>query len=599
MNGNKLSTSDYQIFLFKALLWLALAWGGFALALAGFFYASVAWALTFLLGLLGAKQAVRHRVTLKPSRELWLASLVALAIAFVFAFFSTPTVFSGRDQGAISEAAIRLSQNHTFTFSTPASDEFFKLHEKGRALNFPGFYYTENGSLVTQFPLGYITWLALFFSVFGASGLMIANAVLFYFFLLSFYLLVRLLLDYCAALPTMFFAATSFVFMWFTKFTLSENMALPLLWLTILSLMLILKFQRRLYYFVFLSSIFLLCFTRIEGFAFLLMSLIILFSNQDTRYYIKGKLSYRFFLPAAFFLAIFIRNIIIDINFYREMAKALLPSVKLPQAQYLGNLKNTTLPEFYALKLFFIYGLLGFFLLGAISIAIYVWKKQYYKLVPLVMVLPTFIYLFDSNISPDHPWMLRRYMFSLLPLAIFYAGVLVGDWLEKKPYEKNAHNFKMLAFTVSTILVIGNLPAFLNFLTYSDNKGLLQQTEKLSRQFSDRDLVLIDRKASNDGWSMIAGPMSSLYGKNSVYFFNTQDLAKLDLKPFDNVYLIAPNEQAGYYASSTIGKRLSQDGEYSFSFSRLDMEKDAPLESIGFLQEKKILMQGKIFKIAK
>ncbi|EKD58943.1 MAG: hypothetical protein ACD_56C00021G0004 [uncultured bacterium] len=591
--------SDYQIFLYKAFSWLGLAWGGFALALAGFFYASLAWGATIVLGMLTIRLAIKHRVVLKLSREMIFACIVALAISATFASFSTPTVFSGRDQGAISEAAIRLSQQHAFNFSTPASDAFSELHGKGKALNFPGFYYQSDGSLVTQFPLAYIVWLALFFSLFGISGFSIANAVLMYFFLMSFYLSIRLFLDTKAAMPAMFFVATSFVFMWFSKFTLSENMAAPLLWLSILSLMLFLQNQRKLHYMVFLASAILLCFTRIEGYAILFFSFIILFCNQDTRKYIQEKISSRIFLPAIIFLTTFVANLVIDINFYREMAKALLPSVKLPQAQYLGNLKNAALPEFYTLQLFLIYGLLGFFIVSGISIAIYAWKKECYKLVPFFVIFPTLIYLVDSNISSDHPWMLRRYMFSLMPLAIFYSGMLIGEWLQKKPSEKNSRAFKVSATVITFILIAGNLPSFLNFATHIENKDLLKQTESLSQQFSDKDLILIDQKVTSDGWSMIAGPMSSLYGKNSVYFFNIQDLSKLDLKDFEKVYLIAPNEQVGYYHSSTLGKRLSEKGEYSLDFSKLDTARNDPLEKISFPKKMQVSVHGKIFEISK
>lgn len=569
------------------------------LALGGFFYASTAWGAAALMGIVMVRLAIRHRVILKVSREMLVASLITLAIAGTFAFLSSPTVFSGRDQGAISEAAIRLSQNHSFYFSTPASQEFFKLHEKGRAQNFPGFYYTSNGSLVTQFPLVYITWLALFFSLFGISGFMLANTVLLFFFLMSLYLLVRLFLEYKAALPTMLFATTSFIFMWFSKYTLSENMALPLLWITILALMLFIQHQRRLYYIVFGSSIFLLVFTRIEGIAFLFFSIIVLFCFPETRLYIKEKMFVRFVLPAAILIGIFVANALVDINFYKEMVKALLPSVKLPQAQYLGNLKNAALPDYYTLKLFMLYGMLGFFIIGAIALIIYIWKKQFYNLVPFFVVLPTFLYIFDPNISPDHPWMLRRFMFSLMPLAIFYSGLLIGEWIQKKPNEKYAAHFKVAAFFISFVLIVENIPAFSYFFPFVENNGLLQQTEQLSQKFSDNDLILIDQKATNDGWAMIAGPMNSLYGKNSVYFFNTQDLSKLDLNRFENVYLIAPNQQVGYYLSSTISKRLVDNGDYSFRFDKLDSERSEHLEKVSFPEKEDTTVQGRIFKITR
>ncbi|EKE24920.1 MAG: hypothetical protein ACD_5C00356G0007 [uncultured bacterium] len=599
MNGKKLSTRDYQIFLYKCFWGLTLAWAGLLLGLAGYFYAWIAWGLTALIGIIMIKLAFQHRVVLRISLEMWIATITFIILAITFAFVSTPTVFSGRDQGAISEAAIRLNQSHSFYFSTPASQEFFKLHEKGRAQNFPGFYYTSTGELVTQFPLAYISWLALFFSLFGVAGFMLANAVLMYFFLMSFYLLLRLFIENISAIPSMLFVGTSFIFMWFSRFTLSENMALPLLWTSLLAMMLIVQYQRLLFYTVFLLSITLLAFTRIEGIAFLIFSFIILFSFHDTRLYIKEKFFKRFLLPILAFLGIFIANAIVDINFYREMVRALLPSVKLPQAQYLGNLKNTPLPDYYTLKLFALYGMLGFFILAAIAIVTYFWKKEFHKLIPFFLILPTFIYLFDSNISPDHPWMLRRFMFSLTPLAIFYSGLLIGEWMEKNSREKYANNFKVAAVGLTLILIFQNFPAFSNFISFVENDGLLEQTKLLSERFSDKDLILIDQKATSDGWSMIAGPMSSLYGKNSVYFFNTQDLNKLDLSRFENIYLISSNDRVGYYMNSTLGKKLSENGDYSFRFSQLNSHKDEPLEEVSFPDKKETHIEGKIFKYAK
>lgn len=595
MNGNQLSIKDYQIYLYKVFVLLSLAWAGFGLAISGFFHAWIAWLVTSILGVAVLALAKKHRVILKISREMFLVCLFSIIISLIFAFLSSPTVFSGRDQGAISEAAIRLSQNHSFYFSTAGSEEFFKLHEKGRALNFPGFYYTEQGKLVTQFPLVYITWLALFFSFFGLKGLAIANAVLLSIFFISFYLLLRLFIKSSSAMPAVAFTLTSFVFMWFTKFTLSENMALPLLWISILSLMLFIQQQRKLFYIVLLLSSILLSFTRIEGYAFLLIVLIIVFSLSDTRNYIKEKFITRFLVPLTFFMTVFVINFLIDINFYKEMAKAMLPSIKLPQAQLLGNLKNTALPDFYIFKLFALYGMIGFFILALIAVLIYIFKRNFYKLIPLFVVAPTLMYLFDSNISPDHPWMLRRYMFSLFPLAIFYSSLLIGEWLESK--NADAKKMKMAAIFSTLLLVLLNWPAFSNFLNFKENEGLLTQVQDLSKRFNANDLILVDQKATSDGWSMITGPMSFLYGKNAVYFFNTQDLSKLDLSPFEKVYLISPNEQAPYYLSSTIGKRLIEDSTYSFEFKKLIVKRAEHLDKVEFPKKKDMRVEGKVFEI--
>jgi hypothetical protein len=63
--------------------------------------------------------------------------------------------------------------------------------------------------------------------------------------------------------------------------------------------------------------------------------------------------------------------------------------------------------------------------------------------------------------------------------------------------------------------------------------------------------------------------------------------------------LIAPNEQASYYQSSTISKRILTTSEYSLAFSKLNTKQNNPLEDTQFPEKKMTTVQGKIFKLAK
>ncbi|EKE20087.1 MAG: hypothetical protein ACD_8C00056G0012 [uncultured bacterium] len=595
----EISGRDYHIFLLKAVLLIGFAWGGFLLALVGFFYASIVVVTTIIAGILILHGASKNGFSFLPSREISIASILFLLVTISFLYFSTPSVFTGRDQGSFSEAAIRLSQNHQLEFSTPTSEEFFKLNQPGRALNFPGFYYTLDGKLITQFSLAYISWLALFFSLFGLIGFSIANGVLFFTFLMSFYMLGRMSLKVSNTIPMMLFAITSFVFMWFSKFTLSENMALMLIWVAILSLMLFLKNFKALPFTVFLLTTGLLCFTRIEGLAFLVTSIVILALNEDARKYIGQKLFLRFFLPVILFSLVFVANAFSDIYFYKEIAKALLPSVSSPKATYLGQIKNNVLPDFYTIKIFCLYGLIGFFFVGGAGMIISFWKKEYHKLIPFFFVAPTFIYLFDSQITPDHPWMLRRFMFSILPIAIYYSGLFFGHLLENRSTDRKHHRSKILSVAIIAILVGMNLPAFSKYFTFSENEGLLTQVQEFGEKFSADDLILIDQKASGDGWSMIAGPMNFLHGKNAVYFFNNHDLTKLDTSKFKNIYLVSPNEQVPLYLSSTIGEKLTPVSDYKFNLTKLNIQPASPLKDLSLPEKLQTEIGGKVFKVTR
>lgn len=108
-----------------------------------------------------------------------------------------------------------------------------------------------------------------------------------------------------------------------------------------------------------------------------------------------------------------------------------------------------------------------------------------------------------------------------------------------------------------SVLVVSfalNLLQSTPFVFNSQNKGLLQQTIDLSEKFGPNDLVLVSQQASGSGWSLLSEPLRNVGDLKAVYFFNSEDLAEIDLEKFDSVFLIASKEeisqtQDGVYAS--------------------------------------------------
>jgi len=574
-------------------------WTGFLLTLVGFFYAWLVWMVFFVAMAVLIIKEIRNKNYFKTSKELLLVTLGIVIFTVTLSFFTTPTIFSGRDQGTISESAIRLAQNHKLTFSTPASDVFFQLRGPGKALNFPGFFYTNSGKLITQFPLAYTAWLATFYGIFGIAGFVIANAVLSIFFLVTFYLLARLFMPIRSSVVSLLLIATSLSIYWFPKYTLSENLALTLLWVSIFSLITFLKKQTELNFLLLLASSTLLAFARIEGMAFLFVSVAIVFFNKKTLLYLKDTFHSKFFFILSFFLLVFLVNFFWDINFYKELIKAIIPNLAVPQASQLGILNDSALPKFYILKIFQLYGMLSFFLVSAIALFLYALRRDTLKLVPFFVIAPTLIYFFDSHISPDHPWMLRRFTFAILPVAIFYCSLLISDLSNYLSSHKKNLATKTVPPIIIIFLLVGNMPAFLHFATFSENKNLLKQTEKISDLFSSNDLILIDSQATGDGWAMISGPMNFLYLKNSVYFFNPQDISKLDFKSFKDVYLITSDSKIPFYTNSTIGKMLVPVDQFTFETSQLELKSNAGNVLTHFPEKRSSSTHGIIFKVLK
>lgn len=618
MDGKKY-LNESRIFGWLAAFFLALGWLGFYLALIGRFSR---WPLIiFLLASFAVTAGIiiRKKPRFKISEHFWEIFIFIIALITAYSLFTTPTIFSGRDQGSLSEAAIRLAQNQELEFSTPASREFFKvfpqpkekfedcaakISEKysrigpiispavkfwcgvsasGKALNFPGFYYLKDGNLSTQFPLSYISWLAIFYSFFGLAGLVIANAVLLFIFLFSFYFLIAIFLKKTPAFLALFIAATSFPIFWFFKFTLSENMALALLWFGIWQLVLFLKGKNMFSYYAIWISFALLAFCRIEGLVVLIPLAIILIKNIEAKEFILQNKIDRLVLPLIFFFAFFLANFYVNFVFYKEMARVIL-GFSLKNSDTLQNGLWVSASQLF--QIFSLYGIAYFTILALGAVIYFLKKRECLKLVPFFIALPVFFYLFDPKISTDHPWLLRRYVFAVLPACLFLSVLFLDNWLIEKR--------RKIFYGLLILMLAINLPLLVIYGPYSENKNLLSQVEILSRKIADNDLVLIDREASGDGWAMVSGPLSFLYGKQAVYFFNSSNLEKIDSGKFANIFLISPDKNTDYYLAGPLGEKLVFVKNYSLPSSHLEYlsksENRLPLKIEGEVS-------GKIFKI--
>jgi hypothetical protein len=212
----------------------------------------------------------------------------------------------------------------------------------------------------------------------------------------------------------------------------------------------------------------------------------------------------------------------------------------------------------YLLKIWFNYNILPFLLMTAVFLVnffITVFKNKKFGnekaliIIPFLIFSLTFIYLVDANISLDHPWMLRRWIFTIIPVVLFYS-VLFLFYLRQK---------NILLFRLITIFIIlGNLVLLFpssgenqvegdNFLTFSQNQGLLGQTYEISKMFGKNDLILVSRESSGSGWSLISEPLRNLYNKKAVYFFNQNDYKMLNLDEIEEIYLITTEEELFLY----------------------------------------------------
>lgn len=538
------------------LAFVVFGWFALSLTLGSAFYFPLI-ALGFVL-LMTLALVIAWKFLRLSSIDLRLAFTVTLLYAVGIGIVSEPTIFSGRDQGSIAEAAYRLAKNTELAFSTPGSDSFFQIYGAGTALNFPGFAYTTDGSLLTQFPLGYTAWLGSFVSLFDLSGFAIGNALLLFLFLFFFYQLLRLFAQPYYACAGLVLALTSFLPSWFAKLTLTENLAVFLFTFLIYNLILFFREGKFLFYAGILLSGGLLAFTRIEGFAILVLALALVIFHPHTRALIRAYPWKTLVIPGLLFFFVLLRDFFMNLPYYKMIGKALFKTYERfgTAAGSLGESASTSLGS-----LFFLYGFLLIALLGLFGILLFLKKKHYALLIPAFVALPTFLYLFQPSITPDHPWMLRRYLFTLFPVLVFSAVMCLALLFAKKeatplfPVKQPAGKRLFLVTLIFLGLILLQYPAWSGQLLFAEHRGLTEEIATFSREFSDKDLILVDRNATGDGFAMLTGPAQFLYGKNTIYFFNPYDLTALDTSHFEHVYLLTPEESQSRYAA-VFGDRL-------------------------------------------
>ena len=551
-----LPDDDVSFFAHVTLSWVFFAFGTLFFALIGFFDPVV---LT-ILALVLLFRLWKKCKTLTISPHYRTVAIFFLAVAIVFSLFATPSIFSGRDHGAMAEAAIQLSQNGDLTFANESSLAFFEIYGPGKALNYPGFFYTEAGELITQFPLPYITWLASFHTFFGVHGLQLANALLFFFFLLAFSTLGRIFFCTKHQFFLILLALSAFAFTWVMKFTLSENMALALLWSFITLLVVMVQRHTPLPYWAWLAAGVLLVFARIEGGILFLFGVAVLVSHKEIRAWLANDFPWRVFAPTVSLVVLGGVLLATNTAFYTSVAKALLQNSENTLAAPVGNALADVV---YNLSVLTLYGALPFLTIGICVITYLLWRKNTLALVPFFVILPVFYYLLDPNISADHPWMLRRYIFALIPLGLFYTVYVIAQ-IDVTTKTKRVPLRSLVAEGIFLILLVVNAIPTAVFFLDRENATLNKQIVTFAQHFDSDDLVLVDRDAAGSGWAMITGPMRFIAGKNAVYFFNPEDLTKIDTERFDRVFLVTPRSNESFYLNSMLGDKMFYETKYSF-----------------------------------
>ena len=104
---------------------------------------------------------------------------------------------------------------------------------------------------------------------------------------------------------------------------------------------------------------------------------------------------------------------------------------------------------------------------------------------------------------------------------------------------------------------------------------------------------MVDQLATGDKYEMMADPLNSIFGKNAVYFFNHQDLEKINTTQYSRIYLLAPTDKQEYYQKIFSKESLVLIDKYEVKSDRLISEKSP----FALPRRETQIVQGLIFQI--
>jgi len=486
---------------------------------------------------LGAVSFFLIRSVMRDSVTTGIVAILSLTISVILLIGTEPFLFSGRDQGAIAEASVLLAEHGGLRSSSVVSDIFHGIYGSGSALHFPGFHYATDGRLVTQFPIGTVAFFAVFVSLFGTDGLIIVNGLLLCSSLFLIFLLARALSDERLALGTFLASSVSFLPLFVSRLPLSENVFLTIfLALSLSTVSFLRKPDRETFLITLLLGAF-LSVIRIEGvFAFVATVAIFVLAApaRDFLSRERPELLLRTLVLVSVFLA---ANLAANLPLYRSILGATWDHMTVHGSGTPGDI-----PVLFPLwQVFGSYGLLFPFLFGLAGTALLLARRRFVALVPSFLALPAFLFFIDPNITPDHPWMLRRFLFSLWPALVLTVPAALHHLSNRLRGSAIGH---LAAIAVFGTVFLGSVPATAGLLSFHEYEGLSGQTAALADLIGGQDLLLIDREATGDPYAIPAAPLRLLHDRHAVYFFNPEDYAKIPQETFDRIYLLAPIRNA-------------------------------------------------------
>lgn len=477
-----------------------------------------------------------------------------------------------RDDGVFALSAVYLAKNGTI-FS----------HEED--LYFTGFTKIKTDLFILESLPGYTNYLAIFYFYGGFLGLFLANSLLLF---LSLFLIFKVgdsSGGFKIGLITLILFTTHYTTFWFSRRTDSENMLLFLFWLVIFFVYQFIKNKdpKLLSYCILpLSLIFL---TRPEGILYILMfflTLIIISLKKIKKIFHIARrsliISFLFYtlVPISLLLASIALLTEKGVNYWgaynsykiillgtiERFKEVIFSRIEVIKQIHLssGETRSGMVRTPYVYQDFTTHStryvidvLINYFILPPLIFAIVFFKRifNFKILVLLIMAIPSFIYLINPQITPDHPWMMRRYWPILIPLIYLLFSYVISQFKKRQ-----------VQIAIVSIGLLINIILSAPIIVFSEGRGSLAELKSLNNKLANADFLFFGGRSGR--W---ASSFYFIYDKKSMTGYTARENFIPPLKKYQTVYVVSSNPYNFHPLIPDFSLELIE--KYSFRIPRL------------------------------
>lgn len=413
----------------------------------------------------------------KPSKTQLITLSFIVAFAIFNALFAHETFEGGRDQGVYANSAVYLSKNHTLKVA--------------QLKNIPGFLLSpDKKTFIPEFHFAYIAHLALYHVFFGIAGIKLANILPVVIGLFSLFLIGKKIANTKVGIFTVLMMATSFIVIWYARRTFSEIYFMALVWFGIFVFLKSYLENRAKLLIIAITSLGLLLFTRLEG----LMIFSMFLGTMAFLYLLDKKWRSQFINVIVPTIVVLLLFVFYSLKIQPDYNGQILSTFKKPlslishwartfrPAEEFAESFDYVIdrPTLYIFQVLQAYNLLIPLGLGLIMVLwavfrIFRHRRQRTRfnltqpislLIMTAVIFPTFFELINLTTYHDQPWMLRRFLPTIIPFACLFSSIFLVKFVKTARY--------LLLFLILGANLIISAP----ILTFVEFKDILQKEVK-------------------------------------------------------------------------------------------------------------------------